>query len=136
MIKGLVAGTVNLTLALAHGAALPAASAICAAGGVGFLGYGVSLAMFVLGLRYLGTARTGAYFSLAPFIGAALSLALLNEHLTTKLMVSGGLMAAGLWIHLTERHEHKHEHTTLEHEHRHIHDEHHQHAPWAGHAAG
>jgi drug/metabolite transporter (DMT)-like permease len=128
MIKGLVAGTVNLTLALAQGAALPAAGTICAAGVVGFFGYGVSLALFVLGLRYLGTARTGAYFSLAPFIGAALSLALLGEHLTAKLMIAGGLMAVGLWIHLTERHEHEHEHAALEHEHRHTHDKHHQHA--------
>ena len=74
MIKGLVAGTVNLTLALAQGAALPGTGTILAAGVVGFLGYGVSLTLFVLGLRYLGTARTGAYFSLAPFIGALLSL--------------------------------------------------------------
>ncbi len=127
MLKGLIAGTVNLTLALTQGAALPGTGRIIAAGVVGFFGYGVSLALFVLGLRYLGTARTGAYFSLAPFIGASLSLTLLNEPLTIRLFAAGVLMAAGLWMHLTERHEHKHAHEAMEHEHRHTHDGHHQH---------
>jgi len=127
MLKGLVAGAVNLTLALMQGAALPSISTIFAAGVVGFLGYGVSLALFVLGLRHLGTARTGAYFSLAPFIGALFALTLLDEPLTVRLITAGSLMAVGLWLHLTERHEHEHTHEALEHEHRHSHDEHHQH---------
>lgn len=128
MLKGLVAGTVNLTLALAQGAAPPDAGSVLAAGVVGFLGYGVSLALFVLGLRHLGAARTGAYFSLAPFVGALLALTLLGEPLTVRLMAAGGLMALGLWLHLTERHEHEHAHDAMEHEHRHMHREHHQHA--------
>ena len=128
MLKGLVAGTVNLTLALMQGAALPDTRTVLAAGVVGFLGYGVSLALFVLGLRHLGAARTGAYFSLAPFVGALLALTLLGEPLTVRLVVASSLMALGLWLHLTERHEHEHTHKAMEHEHRHTHDEHHQHA--------
>ena len=128
MLKGLVAGTVNLILALMQGATLPGPGMILAAGVVGFLGYGVSLALFVLGLRHLGAARTGAYFSLAPFIGALLSLTLFDEPLTIRLMAAGSLMALGLWLHLTERHEHEHTHAAMEHEHRHTHDTHHQHA--------
>jgi hypothetical protein len=116
-----------LILALVQGAALPGIVTILAAGVVGFFGYGVSLALFVIGLRHLGTARTGAYFSLAPFIGALLSLTLLAEPLTVRLVAAGGLMALGLWLHLTERHEHEHAHEAMEHEHRHTHDEHHQH---------
>ncbi len=127
MLKGLAAGTVNLMLALATGAAVPDAGIILAAGMVGFLGYGISLSLFVLGLRHLGTARTGAYFSLAPFIGAAVSVTLLHEPLTGRLLAAGGLMAVGLWLHLTERHEHEHQHEPLEHEHRHTHDAHHRH---------
>ena len=118
----------GIILALVQGAALPDAGIVLAAGMVGFLGYGVSLALFVLGLRYLGTARTGAYFSSSPFIGAVLSLTLLDEPLTARLVTAGGLMAVGLWLHLTERHEHEHTHEAMEHEHRHTHDEHHQHA--------
>ena len=127
MLKGLVAGTVNLSLALAHGVALPGMGVLLAAGVVGFLGYGVSLALFVVGLRHLGAARTGAYFSLAPFIGAVLAVGLLGEPVTLPLLAAGGLMAVGLWLHLTERHEHEHRHETMMHEHRHAHDDHHQH---------
>ena len=72
MLKGVTAGTVNLGLALWQGGALPEPGIMAAAGVTGFLGYGVSLVLFVMGLRYLGSARTGAYFSLAPFIGAVL----------------------------------------------------------------
>lgn len=127
MLKGLVAGAVNLGLALWRGAPLPGAGIIVAVGIVGFLGYGVSLALFVLGLRYLGTARTGAYFSLAPFIGAVLAIIMLGEPLSMQLVVAGALMGFGLWLHLAERHEHEHVHEPMEHEHRHYHDEHHQH---------
>ncbi|SNB68889.1 Permease of the drug/metabolite transporter (DMT) superfamily [Arboricoccus pini] len=128
MIKGLVAGTVNLALALAHGAAAPSLPEVAGAGLVGFLGYGVSLTLFVLALRHLGSARTGAYFSLAPFIGAVLAVCLLGEPLTAQLLVAAVLMGIGLYLHLAERHEHEHVHQAMEHAHRHCHDEHHQHA--------
>lgn len=127
MIKGLGAGAVNLVLALANGAALPGTAALLAVAAIGFLGYGVSLALFVLALRYLGTARTGAYFALAPFVGAVLAILLLGEPLSAQLLAAGALMALGLWLHVSERHEHIHAHPALEHEHRHVHDEHHRH---------
>lgn len=127
MLKGLVAGSINLSIAAINGAELPPFGILLAVGLVGFLGYGVSLALFVLGLRYLGTARTGAYFSLAPFVGAIFAVFMLGEPLTAKLMIAGCLMGLGLWLHLSERHEHDHTHDETEHEHRHRHDEHHQH---------
>jgi drug/metabolite transporter (DMT)-like permease len=128
MLKGLVAGAVNLTLALLLGARLPSFGAVGAAFVVGFFGVGISLVLFVLGLRHLGSARTGAYFSLAPFLGAAIAIVLLGEPVTAQLILAGALMAFGLWLHLTERHEHDHAHEALEHEHSHVHDPHHQHA--------
>ncbi|WP_338467665.1 EamA family transporter [Novosphingobium sp. ZN18A2] len=126
-IKGLVAGAVNLALALANGASLPAAGALGGAGLVGFMGYGVSLVLFVLALRHLGTARTGAYFSTAPFIGTALALLLFHEPVTARLAIAAILMGVGLYLHLAESHDHEHAHDALEHEHRHVHDSHHQH---------
>ena len=126
-IKGLVAGGVNVALALLLGATIPVPTTVAAAAIVGFLGVGVSLVLFMLALRHLGAARTGAYFSLAPFIGAIIAVALLGEPLTVQLFAAGALMAAGLWLHLAERHEHEHQHEALEHEHVHVHDEHHQH---------
>lgn len=94
---------------------------------VGLLAYRVSLTLFVVGLRHLGTARTGAYFSVAPFLGALLAIAL-GEPATVPLALAGACMAAGVWLHLTERHVHEHAHEALEHTHEHVHEEHHQHA--------
>ncbi|MGH7418933.1 MAG: EamA family transporter, partial [Candidatus Rokuibacteriota bacterium] len=89
---------------------------------------GVSLVLFVIALRHVGAARTGAYFSTAPFFGGAVAVIVLREAITGPLVVAGALMAVGVWLHLTERHEHLHQHEPLSHEHRHVHDDHHQHA--------
>lgn len=132
MVKGLVAGPVSLTLGLLSGAALPSPTVAAVGAVTGFLGYGVSLALFVLALRQLGTARTGAYFSIAPFVGAAASVPLLGDRLSLPFFVAALLMAVGVWLHLGERHEHEHRHEPLDHEHRHVHDAHHRH----GHAPG
>jgi drug/metabolite transporter (DMT)-like permease len=125
--KGLVAGTVNVGLALSMGASLPAWTPALEAGLVGFLGYGVSLVLFVLALRHVGSARTGAYFSTAPFIGALLAVGMFNDPITAQFAAAGLLMAIGVYFHLSETHEHEHAHRVLEHEHRHVHDEHHRH---------
>jgi drug/metabolite transporter (DMT)-like permease len=126
-VKGMVAGTVNLSVALLRGESLPPPAVLLLAGAIGLFGYGVSLNFFVLALRHLGTARTGAYFSLAPFVGAFLAIPLLGEWPAPTFPVALTLMAVGVWLHLTERHDHLHRHEPLEHEHRHIHDEHHVH---------
>lgn len=126
-VKGLVAGVVNLALAFALGATLPPQINLAGALLVGFFAYGVSLALFVIGLRHLGTARTGAYFSIAPFLGAVLAVAM-GDTITLPLVIAGLLMAIGIWLHLTEQHEHQHHHSDLIHEHEHLHDEHHQHS--------
>jgi drug/metabolite transporter (DMT)-like permease len=126
-IKGSVAGLVNLAIALSLGATLPTTASILAAGVVGFFGYGLSLVFFVLALRHLGTARTGAYFSVAPFIGAVASLIFLGDTPTPMFWIAGLLMAFGIWLHVTERHRHLHTHTPEDHAHAHSHDEHHRH---------
>lgn len=125
-VKGSVAGSVNLVLGLALGSELPEWWTVQAAMFVGLLAYGLSLVLFVIGMRHLGTARTGAYFSVAPFFGAILAL-LAGEPITLPLIAAGCLMAIGLWLHLTEQHAHQHIHESLEHSHEHAHDEHHQH---------
>lgn len=126
-LKGLIAGPVNVLLGLSAGGVLPTPGAVAAAGIVGLLGYGVSLALFVLALRHLGSARTGAYFSTAPFFGAAVAVALLGEPVTVQLALAALLMAAGVWLHVTEHHEHSHAHPEHAHAHAHVHDEHHRH---------
>lgn len=137
-VKGLAAGAVNLASAFALGSRLPAVPALAGAMALGFVAYGISLALFVVGLRHLGTARTGAYFSVAPFFGATVAVALLGEAVDTRLLLAAGLMAVGVWLHLSERHLHRHTHEALAHEHEHAHDDddaHHRHAHPPG-AAG
>ena len=127
MVKGLAAGATNLVIAASLGAAWPGVPAIGAAAVLGFFAYGASLVLFVVALRRLGTARTGAYFSVAPFFGALLAVVLLGERLGPALIGAGALMAVGVWLHLAERHEHDHTHEPIEHTHAHTHDAHHRH---------
>src|SRR5262249_51947103 len=103
-IKGLVAGPVNVAVAFLAGAEVPGVLTVLESGAVGFLCYGVSLTFFVLALRHLGTARTGAYFSLAPFVGAALSLLVFWEPPTWAFLAAAALMGVGVYLHLTEWH--------------------------------
>ncbi|MEO5771367.1 MAG: EamA family transporter [Burkholderiaceae bacterium] len=126
-VKGLAAGGTNLALALALGAVWPKAPLIGGALAVGLVAYGFSLVLFVVALRHLGTARTGAYFSVAPFFGALVAVLGLGEPVTVPLLIAGALMALGTWLHLSEHHQHGHAHAAMEHEHVHEHDLHHQH---------
>jgi drug/metabolite transporter (DMT)-like permease len=110
MLKGAVAGGTNVAIARWLGAPWPTPGTLAAAGLVGFLGYGISLVLFVVALRGVGVARTAAYFSLAPFFGGAIAVVVLRDAVTVPLLDAGVLMAVGIWLHLTERHEHEHEH--------------------------
>ena len=126
-LKGLAAGACNTALAFAAGAPMPALAAIGSSLVVGFFGYGLSLTLFVVGLRVLGTARTGAYFSVAPLFGVVLSLAIWPGVPGPLFWLAAASMALGVWLHVRERHLHEHTHEPIEHTHQHRHDVHHQH---------
>ncbi|CAN1540463.1 RhaT Permeases of the drug/metabolite transporter (DMT) superfamily [Burkholderiaceae bacterium] len=125
--KGLLAGIVNCTIALLMGMQFPEIQTTVVAMTLGLCGYGISLVLFVLALRGLGAARTGAYFSTAPFIGSAVALVFMGESASTAFWLASVLMGLGVWLHISEVHEHEHTHEVLEHSHAHSHDEHHQH---------
>jgi hypothetical protein len=126
-VKGLVAGGVNVVIALALGASVPNGGMVLLAALLGLVSYGVSLVLFVLALRGLGAGRTSAYFSTAPFVGALIGVTVVGEPMTLRLGLAALLMTLGVWLHISERHEHGHVHEPMEHEHRHHHDEHHRH---------
>ncbi|MFL6718606.1 MAG: hypothetical protein ACJ8G3_19820 [Burkholderiaceae bacterium] len=125
-IKDLVAGLVNLGIALSLHDSLPALGTMLSAAVIGFCAYSLSLGFFVLALRSLGAARTDAYFSEAPFVGAAISPLMLQEAQGSGFGVASLLMAAGIWLHLSEKQTHAH--TATQHVHAHGHDGHHQHS--------
>jgi drug/metabolite transporter (DMT)-like permease len=123
---GVVATTV---LALVFREPVPAVGQALALLIVGATGYGLSLRFYLLAQRAFGAARTGSVFAFAPFIGAALAVAL-GDRSGSGMMAAGGLlMLAGVVLHLAESHGHEHEHGATEHEHAHRHDDgHHDHA--------
>ncbi len=128
MIKGLAAGGINIAAALAYGAQLPAALPLAGSLLLGWFAYGVSLVLYIVALRHLGSARAASHFSTAPFIGAALSIGLLGEPVALGFVAAFLLMLVATWLVLTERHGHTHVHEPLGHGHLHTHDTHHQHA--------
>jgi drug/metabolite transporter (DMT)-like permease len=127
MVKGLAAGLTNTLVALLLGSSLPSEGEALGAVALGFVGYGLSLMLFILALRQLGAARTSAYFASAPFIGAALSFVLYGVLGDGHFWLGLLCMGLGVWLHVTERHEHMHRHEEITHGHAHVHDAHHAH---------
>lgn len=97
-VKSFIAGGANLAIALAAGESLPSFPILLATGVIGVLNYGVTLVLIVLALRHIGASRTGAYFSITPFVGAAIAIITLGETITPQLLVAGGFMASGVWL--------------------------------------
>jgi drug/metabolite transporter (DMT)-like permease len=122
------AGAATMTLALLAGYALPAPRFLAGSLALGGLSYGMSLICVMLAFRYLGAAREAAWFSTAPFVGAALSIPIFGVMPSVPELAGTLAMAAGVLLLLRERHSHLHVHARLEHDHAHFHDEHHRHA--------
>lgn len=132
--KGWIAGLTNLTMAWMLHPQIPPSTQILKMLTLGFAGYGLSLVLFVLALRRLGTARTGAYFATAPFVGAFLAVMIGGESTHPVFWLATAFMMLGVYLHLSEHHAHEHTHEVIIHSHAHTHDEHHQHShnePWA-----
>ncbi|HSM94301.1 MAG TPA: DMT family transporter [Anaeromyxobacteraceae bacterium] len=127
-VKTVVAGAVNVGLALLAAEPLPGARAVAATLVTGFFGYGVSIVLHMLAIRELGAARQGTLFATAPFAGALAALPILGERLSARALLAGGAMAAGVALMVRARHGHLHTHEPLAHEHLHTHDAHHPHA--------
>jgi drug/metabolite transporter (DMT)-like permease len=128
LVKAVLGALATSMLAVGFGEPLPAMGAALGLFAVGAAGYGLSLRCYLLAQRAFGAARTGSVFAFAPFIGAALAVAL-GDQSTSGLMVAGSaLMVAGVVLHLAESHGHEHGHNATEHEHAHRHDDgHHDH---------
>ncbi|HQT93358.1 MAG: hypothetical protein B7Z61_10245 [Acidobacteria bacterium 37-71-11] len=126
-IKGLAGGTVSAALAFGLGQAFPPAAPLLAALCVGFCGYGLSLVLFVVSLRRIGTTRTIGVFAAAPFVGSCLSLLILGEAPRLSLFLAAAVLLVGLIVALGGHHVHVHTHAAEVHAHRHDHDEHHKH---------
>lgn len=126
-VKGLLAGSTSLAIALLLGLSVPFTASLLAALLLGALSYGVSLVLFIKALEGMGSSRTGAFFSLGPFVGAAVSIAFLGDEVTVPFFAAAVLMAVGVGALVAERHAHTHRHEGVVHEHLHSSDAHHRH---------
>ncbi len=126
--KGILGASLSLILALAFREPRPGLAATAGLLLCGATGYGLSLRFYLLAQRRLGAARTGSVFAAAPFVGALIALALGQPFGGWLAGAAAALMLAGLYLHLTEKHEHLHQHVEMEHAHAHTHDDpHHGH---------
>lgn len=139
MCKSALGAATSLLLAGLTRSSMPPLWAAAGLFAVGAVGYGLSLRFYLLAQRALGSSRTASIFAFAPLIGAACAIALgdrlgvgegvgAGAGAGVGMAVAAALMAAGIVLHLTERHGHWHAHDPLEHEHAHVHDDaHHTH---------
>ncbi len=127
--KSTLGAIATMALAIAAGEPLPSWGAAAALLAIGAAGYGLSLRFYLLAQRAFGAARTGSVFAFAPFIGAALAIALGDRSTSWGMAVGSLAMLTGVVLHLAESHGHDHAHDAVEHEHAHSHDDgHHAHA--------
>jgi drug/metabolite transporter (DMT)-like permease len=128
LAKGALGAVASTAIAIAFGERMPAGAAVVALALCGALGYGASLTLYLRAQRAIGAARTGSIFAVAPFVGAALAWAMGQRAAGPATFAAGALLAVGLWLHLTEAHQHEHTHDAIEHDHAHSHgDLHHTH---------
>lgn len=71
---------------------------------LGFISYGMSLYFYISSQRYLGAARTSAYYATAPFVGSIFSFVLLGENLTLIFAIAFMVMMIGTWVAIKENH--------------------------------
>lgn len=128
VVKGLIAGTVNLVLGLLLGQHLPGALRVGAALSVGTVSYGFSIMLYIFGAQHLGATRSQLLFATSPFLGVILAWTLFHERVQPAQLGAVPCIAAGLYLMLTARHAHEHTHEAIMHTHSHRHDdEHHTH---------
>jgi len=95
---------------------------------LGFFAYGLSIYFYVLAQRYLGAAKTSAFYAFAPFIGAGISFAVFRTELTPLYAVAALVMVIGAFFAARGGHRHFHYHAAVTHDHLHSHDDgHHTH---------
>lgn len=139
VIKGCFSGLGSLALASLTKESLPRPTWILPVLLLGFVSYGLSINFYIMAQKELGAAKTSAYYSIAPFLGAGFGLLLLGERPAPSfygamaIMVSAALIIAGDSVELQHSHPHVHVHThvhshgNLVHSHQHEHSHSHLH---------
>lgn len=93
VIKGCFSGMGSFIIALLLGERIPEAKWIAAILLLGFVAYGLSIKFYIMAQKHLGAAKTSAYYSIAPFLGVAFSMAILGERPVTQFYIALAIMA-------------------------------------------
>jgi drug/metabolite transporter (DMT)-like permease len=126
--KGLIAGSVNLSIGIALDPLNLDARTIVAALLVGALSYGASIVLYIRSAQGMGATRAQVIFSSAPFFGVLLSVLCLGESISGVHLIATAIFIAAITLLLRDNHSHVHVHKSLRHKHSHRHDDgHHNH---------
>ena len=98
MVKGIFSGLGSVMIGLVCGERILHLWTIPLVLLLGFVAYGLSIYFYVYAQRLLGAARTSAYYAIAPFIGAFLSLIIFREVPGVLFLAALALMAVGAWL--------------------------------------
>lgn len=102
VLKGVFSGLGSYIIALILGERIPDIIFIIIALSVGFVSYGLSIFFYIYAQRDLGAAKTSAYYAIAPFIGAFLSLIIFRQLPSITFIVALFIMAIGAYFASTD----------------------------------
>ena len=98
LLKGIFSGIGSIVIGLCIGEQIEGLWSAAAVLSVGFVAYGLSIYFYVYAQRLLGAARTSAYYAIAPFIAAILSLIIFREIPDITYFIALGFMIIGAWL--------------------------------------
>lgn len=102
VIKGFGSGLGSFIIALVLGESLPDFIYIVLALLLGFVAYGLSIYFYIYAQRDLGAAKTSAYYAVAPFIGAGLSMLIFLKLPPVSYFVGLVIMIVGTYFASTD----------------------------------
>ena len=105
VIKGTFSGAGSLIVALILGEHIPTIQWIICALLLGFVAYGLSIHFYIMAQNSLGAAKTSAFYSVAPFLGVAFSMLLLNERPSIQFYVALVIMIISTWLKVEDTYE-------------------------------
>ena len=125
VIKGTFSGLGSLIVALVLGENFPALKWLICVLVLGFVAYGLSIHFYIMAQKDLGAAKTSAYYSIAPFLGVAFSMLLLQERPGLQFYAALLIMIVSTYFMVKDtielQHTHEHRHGDVVHTHLHTH---------------
>ena len=100
LIKGLCSGTGSIIIGFCIGERIDVSNiwSIFASLGVGIVAYGLSIFFYIYAQRFIGAAKTSAYYAINPFVAVIFSLLIFLEVPTWQYWIALIIMILGAWL--------------------------------------